>query len=131
MFAPVNLLALGVGIISYMAIGMLWYSSILFANYCPMSTRKDNVKPSGKEFAAAMVIAIISSWSIAQIIGWTNPPTLMMALTIGFVSWLGLMAAPCYSQVIWAGQDVITYGVNVSGGLVRILVLSALFFLWQ
>ncbi len=133
MFAPVNLLAVGAGTIAYMALSMFWYSPLAFG---PMWAhlhhfREEHLKPTATHFIGAAIVAFLSSWCMAQLIAWTNPFMAVHALMVGFVAWLGLTAAPRYSQVIWAGLNVTLFIIDVSGLLVKTMMLSVLFYLWR
>lgn len=133
MFAPVSLFAVFTGTIAYMALGMFWYSPVAFGNLWARHQNMNpaNMRPTPMHFIGAAIVAFLASWSMAQLIAWTSPFMGVHALMVGFVAWLGLTAAPSYSQVIWAGQSVMVFMINVTGLLVKTLMLSALFYFWR
>ncbi len=132
MFAPVNLLAVFVGTLAFMMIGMFWYSPAGFGNkWAQLNNMSLDMRPAPMDFLGAAIVAFLASWSMAQLIAWVNPFMLAHAMTVGFVAWLGLIAAPRYSQVIWAHQHVTIYLIDVSALLVKTMVLSVLFYFWR
>src|SRR3989344_4977556 len=110
--APVsiNFLAVIVAAVEYMVIGAVWYSPVVFGKmWMKLAgiTQKDidkQKKTMPKTYGFAFVGALITSYILAIIIGLVGAITLVGALQIGFLVWLGFVATTTLSTVLFEGK---------------------------
>ena len=131
----VNLLAVLVAAVANFIIGMLWYGP-LFGKYWikMMGWTTKQCEAKKKEMAKPAIVGFISglvmSFVLANIIKFSGAVTLLEGLGIGFLAWIGFVAAIMLGSVLWEGRDVKLYILNVLCYLVSFLVMSAIFVLW-
>ncbi len=116
-------------------LGAVWYSPALFAKPWMAllgitpdpSKRKGLVGGMIASFIGDLILALVLShfviWSGASTIGW--------GAFVGFVSWLGFIAAPNLPQGIYEGRPVRLFLINAGYWLVGLLVVGALLAAWH
>ena len=136
--APVsiNFLAVIVAAVGYMVIGAVWYSPVVFGKmWMKLAgiTQKDidkQKKTMPKTYGFAFLGALITSYILAIIIGLVGAITLVGALQIGFLVWLGFVATTTLSTVLFEGKKQELYLLNNGYNLIALLVASAILTLW-
>ncbi len=116
-------------------LGAVWYSPALFAKPWMAllgitpdpSKRKGLVGGMIASFIGDLILALVLShfviWSGASTIGW--------GAFVGFVSWLGFIAAPNLPQGIYEGRPVKLFLINAGYWLVGLFVVGALLAVWR
>ena len=107
----VNLLAVLVAGIATMVVGFIWYSSILFARpwmalmgYDPddKAGLEEMRKSTGKNYAVAFVLGLISAFVLGKIIQITTVNSALYGMKIAFAVWLGFVTTVQLTAVLFA-----------------------------
>ncbi len=123
----INVLAVIVAAIASMIIGMVWYGPLFGKKWMALAglkmpkDMKMPMMPMVMQFVASLVMLGI----LAYFVSW-GPVTLMGALTIAFMAWLGFIAATNISSVAFENKPVELYLINIGGSLVTVLVGAAI-----
>ncbi|MBI4895479.1 MAG: DUF1761 domain-containing protein [Candidatus Aenigmarchaeota archaeon] len=131
----VNLLAVLVAAIASFIIGFLWYgplfgkSWIKMMGWTPKQTAEARKKGMAKSAVVGFISGLVISFVLANIIKFSGALSLIEGLAIGFLVWIGFVAAIMLGSVLWEGRDIKLYVLNVSCYLVSFLVMSAIFIL--
>ncbi len=131
----VNYLAVLIATIASMVVGMLWYSPLLFGNIW-MNLMKINPKDMGKDkgigknYFAAFISTLIMSFILANFIDYAGAITVLDALVIGFMIWIGFIATVLLGGILWEGKPVKLFLINMAHYLAAILVMSIILTLW-
>ncbi len=131
----VNLLAVLVAAIANFIIGFLWYgplfgkSWIKTMGWTPKQVTEAKKKGMAKSCVAGFISGLVMSFVLANIIKFSGALSLIEGLAIGFLVWIGFIAAIMLSSVLWEGRDIKLYVLNVTSYLVSFLVMSAIFVL--
>ncbi len=135
--ATVNVLAILVSGIINMALGMLWYSPLMFGNlwiklmgFTKAQITAGKKKGMGKQMFFAFLATLVWAYVLAQFLKIGGAATVKDALQIGFWIWLGFGVTTSLNSVLWEGRPVKLYLINVVHGLVSILITSAILVSW-
>ncbi|OGE10802.1 hypothetical protein A3A60_02345 [Candidatus Curtissbacteria bacterium RIFCSPLOWO2_01_FULL_42_26] len=132
----INFLAVIVSAVAYMVIGAVWYSPVVFGKMWIKFagiTQKDidiQKKTMPKIYGFAFVGALITSYILAIILKLVDATTLIGALQIGFLVWLGFMATTTLSTVLFEGKKQELYLLNNGYNLVALLTAAAILTVW-
>ena len=95
--ANINLWAVLVAALAYMVIGMLWYSPLLFGNKwlalmnkTPKEVKKMR-KSAGKAYLFSVLIALVTSYVLAQFLSFLGAGTFLNGFLVAFWLWLGFV----------------------------------------
>lgn len=132
----VNLLAVLVAAIANFIIGMIWYGPLFgkawikMMGWTPKQIAEAKKKGMAKPAAVGFISGLVMSFVLANIIKFSGAVSLVEGLAMGFLVWIGFVAAIMLGSVLWEGRDVKLYILNVLCYLVSFLVMSAIFILW-
>ncbi len=133
----INYLAVLVAAIASMLVGMAWYSKSLFGKTWMALTKmtdqdmqKAKSKGMSKLYIAAFIAALVMSYVLAMFVDLFGAATFSQALQVGFWIWLGFIATVMLNSVLWGGQPVKLYMINIGNLLVSLLVMSVILTLW-
>jgi len=116
-------------------IGALWYSPVLFAKpwMAMIFIRKDSVKKNSMIFGmiASFIGSLVTSLMIAHVAIWSGASTYPEGMLIGFILWLGFIAAPLWASYIYEGRPFKLYAINTGYWLVCLLVSGGLLAVWR
>ena len=132
----INFLAVVAAAIANMVIGAIWYSPAVFGKMWMKSagiSQKDveaQKKAMQKVYGFAFVGALIMAYVFAIIINLTAATTVVEALQIGFLAWLGFVATVSLSSVLFEGRKQELYLLNNGYNLISLLVMSLILVLW-
>ncbi len=129
-----NLLAVLVSAVILWFLGAGWYSPALFAKpWVEIVGRKMGEKPKGVvrgmvasfigDFLLALVLAHMVYWSGGTGAGW--------GAFIGFLAWLGFIAAPGYPQSVYEGRPFKYFAINGGYWLVGMVFSGVLLSIWR
>lgn len=121
-----------------MVVGALWYSPILFGKMwmklsgmsqekMAEAKKKSMVKPYAVSFIGLLVMAYV----LAHFLAIGVAVTASDALLVAFWLWLGFVVTIKIGDVLWAGDPVKLYIINIAHYLVAIGVMAVILTLWK
>jgi hypothetical protein len=116
-------------------LGALWYSPILFAKpwmamvNVPTGPRKQKAMISG--MIMSFIGSLVLSFVLWHTIAWSGAGTWKQGAFVGFISWLGFIAAPNVAQGIYEGRPFKLFAINTGYWLVGLLITGALLAVWR
>jgi len=115
-------------------LGALWYSPVLFAKpwmaMVPVPAEgKKNTMIAGmiSSFIGDIVLAFI----LAHFVIWAGAETFDRGAFIGFISWLGFIAAPGFPQGIYESRPFRLFAINTGYMLVGLIGIGGLLAVWR
>ncbi len=132
---PINYVAVVVAALLNMVIGALWYSPLLFAKpWMKLIGKteeecKDGMTP--KYYALAALGSLIVAYVMAHFVYLVGAHDAVSGATLGFWAWLGFLAAPTFSDYLFAGRGFRLFGLNSAYYLVVLVVMGALLASWS
>ena len=132
----INILAVVVGAIINMVIGMLWYGPLFGKQWMAlMGFRKEDMgkmKASAmKAYVGAFVGALIMAYVLAHFVKVGQAGTTMDGAQIAFWAWLGFVATVGLGGVLWEKRSWSLYCFNMAYQLVSLLVMGAILAAWS
>jgi len=129
--APIgfNYVAILIAFVAMMAGGALWYSPMLFGKRWVALTNME-MTAGNSAMAGQAVLTLISATSLAVIMSWAHPATIIEGGYVGFLVGAGILATSGAGQVLferrpmalfWIGQ-----GYNVLAMTIAGLILAAM-----
>lgn len=128
----VNYLAVLIVAVIHYFIGALWYSPLLFGKMWMQSLNitKDDLakmkKGLWKLYLMAFIAALLISYVMALFIVNLQATTFYKGAMIGVWLWLGFILPVAINNVLWAGESIKIYCINVSYKLVTHLLMGGL-----
>jgi hypothetical protein len=114
-------------------IGAIWYS-LLFAK--PWSAMVA-VPQEGKNktmltgMLASFIGSLITSFALAHMIIWSGAATFAWGMLVGFICWLGFIAAPLFAQGIYESRPFKLFAINTGYWLVSLLLTGGILAIWH
>ncbi len=115
-------------------LGALWYSPVLFAR--PWAAMV-NLKAQNKSkvmiggMVASFAGSLLTSLALAHFVVWAHASTFGWGAFVGFLSWVGFIAAPQYAQGIYESRPGRLLAINVGYWLVGLLITGGLLAVWH
>src|SRR3989338_11585253 len=126
----INYLAVLVtGIIS-MIIGMLWYSPALFGKvWMKMVVLGEHDQAAAKKAMArsttvALLAALVMTYVLAHIVGYTQASTFTGGMQTGFWVWLGFYATSLLGVYLWERKPFNLYLLNAIYYLFSLVIIG-------
>ena len=138
--AGINLLAVLVCGIVWMALGMLWYSPLLFARpwtvamgYNPDDREAMNKmrQGAGPMYGAAFVASLLSAALLAKLLTvlWISSP--LYGMKIGAAVWLGFVATVQLTGTLFGKRNPRVFFIDTGYQLAGYLATGALLAVWH
>jgi len=116
-------------------LGAVWYSPMLFAKpWMEMA----GVRPSAQKrnkmivgMVASFVGSLVTSFMLAHVVMWAGAENYSMGALIGFILWLGFIAAPLAASYVYEGRPIDLFAINTGYWLVGLCVTGALLAVWH
>jgi len=128
----INYLAVLVAAVASMAVGFAWYSPFLFGKswmklmgYTKASLEK-NKSDMNKTYAIASVAALVTSYVLAHVVGYTGATNAGMGMQAGFWMWLGFVAPVQLTDVLFGSKKYELFAINTGYQLACLLVAGAI-----
>jgi hypothetical protein len=117
------------GVVIHMAIGMLWYSPVLFGNQWLKLIGKTKEDISSKEASSAMGFAIIpavaSSVLLVVVLGLTNAQYMGDAIIVALITSAGFVGMSAFNLALFEGRSAALVILN-TGYTVTCSILTAI-----
>lgn len=132
MQVEVNYLAVLVAALAGMAVGFVWYSSLLFAKpwMREMGYKKETMKKDGmtKMYIISMIATVVMAYVLSHVMYMSENFFMMGYVTTGLLSafwmWLGFVATVQVTDVLFGGKSWKLFGINTGYQLVSLLVMG-------
>ena len=116
-------------------LGAVWYSPALFAK--PWMAMV-NVRPDASK-SKTMIVGMIASFignlvtslMVAHVVLWSGAPGAAAGALIGFILWLGFIAAPLCASYIYEGRPFKLFAINAGYWLVGLVICGGLVAVWR
>ena len=125
----INWVAVAVASVASFAVGMIWYSPMLFGNTWiklsgvdPKKMKGDKKKMMMTSMLGGAVIALVSSSVMAHFIDYTGATTAMAGAVTAFWAWLGFVATVQVGMVLWEGKPVKLFLLHTAQSLIALVV---------
>jgi hypothetical protein len=116
-------------------LGALWYSPILFAKpwMALLGITPDPGKRKSMVFGmiSSFIGSIILSFVLWHSIMWSGAESWATGAFIGFLNWLGFIAAPSFAQGIYESRPVKLFLINTGYWLVSMLITGGILAAWR
>lgn len=116
-------------------LGAIWYSPVLFAKpwMALVGIQKDaaNKKSLVPGMISSFIGSLILSFVLAHIVQWSGAATFAWGAFIGFIAWLGFIAAPQFPQGIYENRPFKLFAINTGYWFVGLLISGSLLAVWQ
>jgi len=132
-----NFAALGVATAFLWILGAAWYSPALFAkpwmSYVGL-TREQTANKKRTMLAgmlSSLAMDFVASFMLFHFIVWSGADSFGHGAFVGFIAWLGFVAAPQFPQGIYEGRPAGLFWINAGYWLVGLALVGGLLAVWQ
>jgi hypothetical protein len=115
-------------------LGAAWYSPALFAKpWMAMVSVRTKTKTVSMivGMIASFVGSVVTSFILAHVVIWSGAATFSLGALIGFILWLGFIAAPLAASYIYEGRPFKLFAINTGYWLVALIVTGGLLAVWH
>lgn len=130
---PINYLALLVATISRMAVGMIWYSPLLFGKtWMRLSGRTHEQERAAavSSIVTGLVGSLIMAFVLVHAVHYAGANTIALGAAVGFFNWAGFIAVPLYTGAIHQKQSMTLTSIHAGFQLAGLLVMGAIVAVW-
>jgi hypothetical protein len=132
----VNYIAVLVATIVSFAFGFLWYGPMFGKIWMKLmgfteKSMKSSMKMSmAKSMAFGFVGVLVMSFVLSLFVDFLQATTIMDALVVGFLIWLGFFVTTMAGSVLWEGKSWNLYGFNIAYHLINLWIITIILTLW-
>ena len=134
-FHDLNHLAVVVSAVILWLLGAVWYSPALFAKPWMALLGINKGATKGSSMIAGMITSfvcdVILAFILAHIVIWTQAATFGWGALVGFIVWVGFIAAPNLPQGIYEGRPFKLFAINSGYWLVGLLIIGGVLAVWR
>jgi hypothetical protein len=116
-------------------LGAVWYSPALFAKPWMAMVKLDPSQKHNKSMITGMIssliLDIVLAFVLDHVIQWSGANTFGLGALVGFIMWLGFIAAPALPQGIYEGRPFKLFAINTGYMLVGLMILGGVLAVWQ
>jgi hypothetical protein len=129
-----SMLAILVSALILWFLGAAWYSPALFAKPWMAAL---GIVPGGEKkgllfgMICSFIGDIILAFVLWHMVTWAKATSYGNGAFIGFLCWLGFIAAPTFPQGIYEGRPIKLFLINTGYWLVGLLIVGALLAVWR
>jgi hypothetical protein len=129
-----NHLAIFISALILWILGATWYSPAVFAK--PWMAALGIVPdPSKKNSMIGMISSFIGdllvAFALLHVVRWSEASTWLTGAFVGFLCWLGFIAATQFPQGIYEGRPMKLFWINSGYWLVGLLIVGSLLAAWR
>jgi hypothetical protein len=135
--ANVNIIAVLVAAVVTFVLGMFWYSPVLFGRQWMEAHGYTREQMEGmrrgmlKAYVISLGCYIVMAWVLAQFAVYTNASGPAQGLWLGFLSWLGFVAATGLTAHVFSGKRFATFVIDAGYQLSYLLIMGLLLASWR
>jgi hypothetical protein len=139
-FMGVNIWAVLVSALATMAVGLVWYSPLLFARpwtvlmgYDPDDKAKlaEMQKSAGPSYMLSLVASVVSAAVLGKIIAVATISSPLYGMKVGLAVWLGFVTTVQLTNSLFSRQPAKLYAINTGYQLVCYLAMGAIMGTWR
>jgi hypothetical protein len=128
-----NHLALLVSAFYQWILGAIWYSLCFAKPWMALTGHTPGERPKGAAFA--MISSFFVSWLLSLVLAhtvlWAGAANFAHGAFIGFVDWLGFIAAPLFAQHLYEKRSFKLFAINAGYWLMAMLGSGGLLAVWR
>ena len=130
-----NLWAILVSAVVYVAVGALWYSKALFAEswikLVGLTAEDTQREYTPWLIVANAVVALVGAFVLGLIVEWMGAANILQGLFVGALVGVGVAAATRLPEYMYEGRPFRLFLVNSGHDIVGFLLMGAILGLWQ
>jgi hypothetical protein len=115
-------------------LGATWYSPALFAKPWMAALAIDPGRPK-KGLATGMIASfvgdLLAAFVLLHFIVWSEASSFAMGAFVGFLCWLGFIAATEFPQGIYEGRPGQVFAINAGYWFVGLVIIGGLLAVWR
>jgi hypothetical protein len=114
-------------------LGALWYSLFFAKPWMALTGHVAGSRPKGAVVGmiSSFVGGLILSFMLAHVVLWSGATTIGSGAFIGFICWLGFIAAPLFSETIYEQRPWKLFAINTGYWLAALLGSGCLLAVWH
>jgi hypothetical protein len=114
-------------------LGALWYSLFFAKPWMALTGHVAGSRPKGAVVGmiSSFVGGLILSFILAHVVLWSGATTIGCGAFIGFICWLGFIAAPLFSETIYEQRPWKLFAINTGYWLAALLGSGCLLAAWH
>jgi hypothetical protein len=114
-------------------LGALWYSLFFAKPWMALTGHVAGSRPKGAVVGmiSSFVGGLILSFVLAHVVLWSGATTICQGAFIGFICWLGFIAAPLFAETIYEQRPYRLFALNTGYWLVALLGSGCLLAVWH
>ncbi|MGO9777509.1 MAG: DUF1761 domain-containing protein [Terracidiphilus sp.] len=114
-------------------LGALWYSLFFVKPWMALTGHVAGSRPKGAVVGmiSSFVGGLILSFVLAHVVLWSGAATIGWGALIGFICWLGFIAAPLLAETIYEQRPWKLYAINSGYWLAALLGSGCLLAAWH
>jgi hypothetical protein len=116
-------------------LGAIWYSPALFAKPWMAMVKLDPAQKNSKSMITGMissfVLDIVLAFVLDHVVQWSGADTFGLGALVGFIMWLGFIAAPALPQGIYEGRPFKLFAINTGYMLIGLMILGGVLAVWK
>ncbi|HLC79803.1 MAG TPA: DUF1761 domain-containing protein [archaeon] len=127
----VNLVAVVIGAIASMALGMLWYGPLFGKKWMELTGKKmsDADKNKGNmsmTYLVAFVGSLVAAYVLGAFIKYAGAAGAVEGAMVGIMAWLGFVATVSLGIVLWDQKPVSLYALVNGYNIVNYAIVGAI-----
>lgn len=113
-------------------LGALWYSLLFAKPWMALTGHTKGERPKGAVFAmtCSFIGGLILSFILAHVVYWAGAG-LHKGIFVGFICWLGFVAAPLFSETLYEQRPYKLFAINAGYWLVAMLISGGILGCWR
>jgi hypothetical protein len=114
-------------------LGALWYSLLFAKPWMALTGHTKGERPKGAVVAmiTSFIGGLILAFVLAHVVLWSGSSTFACGTLIGFICWLGFVAAPLLSETMYEQRPFKLFFINTGYWLVALLISGGLLASWH
>ncbi|MGD0939504.1 MAG: DUF1761 domain-containing protein [Terracidiphilus sp.] len=114
-------------------LGALWYSLFFAKPWMAFTGHIKGERPKGIAVAmlSSAISALIFSFVLAHVVIWSGAAEIGGGVFVGFVCWLGFIAAPLFAETIYEKRPYGLFTINSGYWLAVLLISGGLLAAWR
>jgi hypothetical protein len=114
-------------------LGAIWYSLLFAKPWMALTGHTPGERPKGAivSMIASFFGGLILCFVLAHVVLWSGVATFFCGAFIGFICWLGFIAAPLCSETMYEKRSFKLFAINSGYWLVSLLVSGGVLAVWQ
>ena len=133
----VNYLAVIVAAIASFIIGWIWYGPLFGKAWMRINKigPKEMAEAKKRGMAKPLIVSIIASllmaYVLALFVNFGGAASAMIGITVGFWIWIGFLITTRIDPVLWKGEPIGSYLIDIGQKLISLIVIGAILGSWS